>query len=776
MKATESTPRQDNYSRLNQNKEETRTAVNSYLKSPAGVTNFDEEAQGKLEAAQKSASELISGDSVGAKVSYSDIIVLLETRRDALHHITRGYQDHADGTQDLIRDGSHAIATEKGRSESLAVQYINSVQAAEILLDLAVERGEITETQLMEHRRQLRTGVQELVNNLEKGFSTTQLKQANYQLLEGLKGIKKADGAPLFSDHKALTKDLEYAKEFAQFDTPHYHVSTISRVKDKDNQDRYVVESEVMQLGLSPKLRTQFEKIRDIREGKTDVDWFDQLDPVKQGLIRRYAGVIIEGKHVIPTQLIDLVPGMRNAYEKVTSVSRGTGAELALDVVAESKHSGTPTFHGKGDRLQASMDTVEQMQGFVVEGNGLGLTSLNSSGDLFSTDPAIIKLSEKVASRMGGSGVSLVITPMNSRRVISKDTSNERYNQALAEVAKVADHAKLPAVADFLRNGNSLFNKRAKKAQRELDEASKDGTLSPKIIADLRTAVEAKQSILRKPNIFQRVSKLIRSAFKGRPEANENLELAARMGLIGYSMNRGNLSQHIQKENITGVDLSKIPEYVPYCKSGKDRTGLLEFRSSNIAVARNLGIDPDSEMGRAIASRMAAAAHTATMSSFQGGSRGCYGILTSNERHIPREYPELLTDVAANFNKIKVEEATREGKSSVFTEAEKPLSRRSSAEVSVGDPIGRTRSGAFSIGTNDILDGIEGIRHKGYERRSTADPVEEGNSRRRSSGFTEGKTSRLRDRLEGADVHGEVSPTVAVVSARPRTTRPAKGK
>lgn len=433
--------------------------------------------------------------------------------------------------------GQFETSTDIGEETSLAVQYVNLVKAAEVLLDLAVKRKEITEDQVKKCRETLRESVKELVDKLGIWYDPTALKQHNHKLLESLRGIKKADGKPLFSDKKALEKDLFYAKELAQLDSDHYHVSTISKVKDEKGTDRFVVESDVMQLGLTSKLKSQFENIR---EGEKGVDWFEKLDPVKQGLIKHYAQAFIDGKHVIPTQLVDLVPGMRNAYEKVTSVSEGKGSELKLEVVHESKHSGTPTFHGKGDRLQATMDTVEQARSFTKDGR-LSLSSLNSSGDGFSYDPAIVGLSEAVAKKMATEEVRLVVTPINSRRGFSKDTSSE-YNKVLSEVARVAIDADLIAVHQFLLKGDGLFNDREKKA---LEELKKSGIKksNPKLFADLETAIEAKSYILKKPSIFQRASILFKSIWNGRPKENAELELAARMSLIEHSIGKGALSK-----------------------------------------------------------------------------------------------------------------------------------------------------------------------------------------------------------------------------------------
>ncbi len=639
-----------NYDRLQANKTSTAELVKNCLLHSAttAVDVFRELDARALNAARDVVINGISYEA--AKDGYASIIEKLEERRDYLRHITRTIStEHSDGTRDLIRDGRAAINTKVGRSESFVVQYVNLCQAAELLLDVAVNNGDINAKQLIISRNNIRDRAKAMVHNLGKEPLVTGnlIKRRNAELLSFLGDIKKADGSSLFSSKETLKEDCGHAKELVQLDMPQYHISTISAVAG-----RAVVESAIMALGTTTIFKVQFESII---AGRDQPEWYNTLDKVKQGLVKNYAARLAEGNMVVPTQLYALIPGLRNAYSKVTSVVE---SDSSLTKVAENLHSGTPTYHGdKKSRLAATKNTLNQAQTFCASGQKLGIISLNSSSDITSNDPAIVELSVKAVA---STETTLVLNPLNSRRSISKDSTDGVYNLILKEVAHVATAASeeckktstvgdcYAIVAEFLTKGNALLSKeRQKRAFTALKILDVERYADP-ILVDLKIAVEAKMYLVSKPNIIYRFfADFVSTIFRIRPKNNTNLDLVATMPLVAQSMSpEGTLGIYAAVRNI---DIVHARVFLKFCKSGKDRTALAELHTSFLAASRYLGIIPSAEN----LAQMVNAGHAQTMAGQQGGSRGCYGMLTSNDRHMSTIYPDNLVEETANYTNIK---------------------------------------------------------------------------------------------------------------------------
>jgi hypothetical protein len=552
------------------------------------------------------------------------LILILQQRskeQDNLNNISRNITDGQ-----LIRDARNAKLTpEPENATSFAIQYLNISQAAELLLKNAEDKGEISPQEANKARAEIRSAVGTILNKLdtEKSVDPDEVRYRNAVLVSVLEKVKATDGTNFFNK-KTLIKDLTFAKEIVQLDMPCYHVSTISSAKNKDNKTVTVVESEVMFLGLTETQKGQFERIA---EGNgAGIDWYDGLSKIKQELLKRYASTIAEGNHVIPTQLIDSVPLLRNAYTKITSVAEEGNS---LKVLIEDNHSGAPTFHGKGDRLQLSKETVEQAKS-ISGAKDLGLTSLNSSADFLERDAEIVSISQEIAKTMDG--VNAIIAPINPRGGFSRDNIDKECNEILGKVANVAQGLGLENTQKFL-SGDKKYKKAA------LEELEKSGH-DISLIADFKTAIEAKDRVNKR-------SLGIWSLF-GTGSENQILDIVSRISIISYSMNKGSLKESAEKANIS------VPERIVYCKSGKDRTGLVEIHTSHLAVSKYLGIDPESSIAKENLVSLVNAGHTQTIASVQGGSRGCFGVLTSSKRHIPNIYPKSLMSVTANFNKLKI--------------------------------------------------------------------------------------------------------------------------
>lgn len=96
----------------------------------------------------------------------------------------------------------------------------------------------------------------------------------------------------------------------------------------------------------------------------------------EQDLVKKYSEKIMDGKHVIPTQLRQIV-GMKNAFEKITAIVK---EDSNLEVLHSSKHAGTlvSLTANKGLRQEITDMNAQQAQEWIGEERILHTNTLNS--------------------------------------------------------------------------------------------------------------------------------------------------------------------------------------------------------------------------------------------------------------------------------------------------------------------------------------------------------------------------------------------------------------
>ena len=70
------------------------------------------------------------------------------------------------------------------------------------------------------------------------------------------------------------------------------------------------------------------------------MEWYNNMPPYKQDLLREVAADVATGNKIIPTQLLSDVPGIKNAYQKVTAVKGLDQTESTI--ISQTLHCGTP--------------------------------------------------------------------------------------------------------------------------------------------------------------------------------------------------------------------------------------------------------------------------------------------------------------------------------------------------------------------------------------------------------------------------------------------------
>ncbi|MEM6338916.1 MAG: hypothetical protein AAF673_03200, partial [Pseudomonadota bacterium] len=117
--------------------------------------------------------------------------------------------------------------------------------------------------------------------------------------------------------------------------------------------------------------------------------------------------------------------------------------------------------------------------------------------------------------------------------------------------------------------------------------------------------------------------------------------------------------------------VKKYPNDVNFCKSGKDRTGYVQKKNTQRAVANHLGIDPKSKLGQKNFLNQVAGGHTQEMAGIQGGTTGCHSIKTNPEFALNPEDKianKIVNQKSSHFNS-KIKTVKKEKKAAAVIES-----------------------------------------------------------------------------------------------------------
>jgi len=590
-----------NYDRLNENKKTTLENIDKYISDKAQVNK------------EERYDELVK--QIDDPRLEADLILKLEEMRDLELGVTWGQYQKADGSYDLIRDctnqASYTIDAQKAEQISLAIQSANLLIGAKKVLDLEIEEDD--------------KGIYELLNeqlgklNSEESID---IKEFNAKVLNLLKNAG-------ISDAKAK---LTSAKDFVSMDNRQFHTSTLTKQKDGDNKDRLVVESDNMLLGLTEKQKAQYEKInRSTAKEVLGIDWYDKLNDFDKELVQSYAGKIASGNVMLPTQTREKLAGIRNAYEKSVFVSDMNGK--SMEQVLEVLHTGTPSFHGKGDRLKQTKENLSQLDTFIPNGNEITDNALNSPQIIDGMPNFLNKIDKDApdliqkAQKERGSG-SCAVTPFNGMRRFANN-DNQGFDKNLINLgAGLAQKPGFQNISDYLINGTN------KDLALEQIEAIKD---NQDLINALKNAVEAKDMIINTHNILD--------------GENQNLKLVSSMLAVDFACNneKGSIKTQIPEIKIGKVNI--------HCASGKDRTGISLTDATNKVVSEKLGLSE--EQSRENLNTQIKGGHTQELASLNGGTPGCHGVKSDSKTALSKDNPlNDLIEKTASFNKIKTPKST----------------------------------------------------------------------------------------------------------------------
>jgi hypothetical protein len=610
--------------------------------------------------------------------------------------------DLGNGTKALVRD-ARGVTTDKqalkvDAGEKYAMQVLNEVRAGIDLIDKAdidPDAKELAKKKLMHVASKSIENIDNLPNNI---------KQYNTRIVDVLEQAGIED----------VSKKLIFAKEVANFKDEHNHIVTLTTAKDSTGKLHTVTEAEIMLNGLTPAQKNQWEAIAktskdDPKTKLSGMEWYNNMPPYKQDLLREVAADVATGNKVIPTQLLSDVPGIKNAYQKVTAVKGPEQTEST--VISQTLHCGTPAtkikITDKTEKQGIVDEQVKQLQTFVPPGEAVNLniltskTPLNFRGEDFIQDQ-LTKTAKNVEN------VKTSASPVNRWQVFGGGRDHSEFRDTLKDIGNdLAKNKDTQNVGKFLKNGSSILE--------NLGEKLSFGRYKS-------TETRAKEEIAKLD--YPQLGNVLKEAMNARnlvdsstnfTRGNVNLKVGAAMNIVesAVKLETGPLHAILDKETT-----SKVSNRVDFCKSGKDRTGYLQTKNTHEAVSNYLGVNPRSELGKKNMLSQVSAGHTQEMAGIQGGSVGCHSVKTNPEFGLSSDPQDqvisgVINQKSSHFNsKVKVSEKNVDG---IIEDFEKGFkAQEASRSVST-----RPRS-------SEVVKSVEPKMAERSETRSRSETISEG--------------------------------------------------
>lgn len=577
--------------------------------------------------------------------NFNSALQTLEKLRDAksgivLHEIKP--EDGASTSPIIIRDARKCKNPSVRETESFEMQYLNAIRAGMDMSDIE-KKPELKDA--------LQKKAAEFITNFHKDDQKQNKleDQENYQkiLRQKLQG-EIANIAALLEQNgiKSSYKKLNIAKDFQNFNDTPANVVTISSIKGAGVQHT-IVEAEVALKGLTDEQLGDYEAIRS--EDTKKPKWYTKMPSWEQDLCRKYVEQIIDGKHVIPTQLRQIV-GMKNAFEKTTAIFDTESKKLEL--LHTSKHAGSlaSLARDKSSRQDITNKNARQAQEWIGENRKLHCNTFNSGPIGAGDDPEIVKRTTTAMQQVGGRETN---TAFNDFRFLGVSNDLTGVKKSLEAIAKGLDNdPDFNAVKSYIKPRgffSRLFGINVPKgnvAETEIEKLLKSNKINEATAEILKSAINLRKEVEQadvwirfgdRENVSLKVStqlnNLTNQIVKADDKAKANPEIEATKGL-----NRTNL----------------VEEILNMCASGKDRTGLAEHDQSATAIAKKTKIPVEQ-----IDAQLISAGHTAQQAGgvYAGGATiGCYGTKKENKAGLPQSRKEGLLniiEVSAASNKIK---------------------------------------------------------------------------------------------------------------------------
>lgn len=546
-----------------------------------------------------------------ASTDLSKSIEILQRMHDKRNNINCFLKDDT-----LIRDGRNANDPPIPTVEAYIIQYLNHVRGAISIIDDQELKSELENTALEKVKELIK------INKIDKAQSM--VKKANSKLATKL----------LKNGVKNPVRKIRLAKDFANFQDNHYNMVTISEHKGTP-----IVETDIKQSKLTDSQKRMFQTLQDLptsdskKRLKVDIkgenmDWFNKLHRWEQNLVIKNSSKILSETYVIPTQLRNILPLLRNCYNKNTSIIKNDREVIHL---LGTRHSGSISSATKGDNVLHTMENIKQVR-LNNPGSSIHLNALLSPINIFDADSEDHRLTGEAIKMMAG--VKRTTLPFNFLRKyfrggVDLDGTEYIMQEVSDQIKKSKYPEQLQTFSEFILD---LKSDKFKKAQEEVNNIK-----DPNLKRSLNCALEVASDLIKakKVGIFSKDIENINSSI------SINMKLLSNYAKMGY----------------LGEELKSMPIMISYCKSGKDRTQMIELGATLKALKNYFQLESSEDI-KELTKNVLKAQHSQTIAGTQGGTLGCYGIkgttTMDGNKTLFADLLNYISPESADYNKFKI--------------------------------------------------------------------------------------------------------------------------
>ncbi len=201
--------------------------------------------------------------------------------------------------------------------------------------------------------------------------------QFSYKLIELLKTsdlILPENAKISILDNKSIAKMMNEVRDFGNFEDEQNHIITLAPTFNT----KPLTWASIKVNPISDEIKKEYNLIL----SAPSPEWFKKLTPVQKALTIKYKKQIIDGEHVIPTQL-RFLPGLKNCYQDI----KYYGKEASIEM-----HSGTMAYNAGQDVSDESIRLTKLNIAHaedIVSKKALSIQVLNSNSSFEKPDQNI---------------------------------------------------------------------------------------------------------------------------------------------------------------------------------------------------------------------------------------------------------------------------------------------------------------------------------------------------------------------------------------------------
>ncbi|MCC2646318.1 MAG: hypothetical protein K0R02_383 [Rickettsiaceae bacterium] len=254
--------------------------------------------------------------------------------------------------------------------------------------------------------------------DLEKAYLKT-INSFRNEMVEFVKQQNFSIEGNKFKDNKDIAQALNNTRNFANLEDEHHPIISISDKFDIDGQKTSVVT-------LARPISSPTDDLKKCYElNNPENKWVNELNPVNRKLVESYKDKILDGKHIISSQL-SFIPGVRNSYLEYRGTVDNNGNLEKSSLTAEARVGTVAAYETKDSQERVRLTKINLLQlehNLLEKGAGqVHLSLLNQVGEMAENPlsrkkgiPALVKLAADEINKPRGPNDKILISqaPVN---------------------------------------------------------------------------------------------------------------------------------------------------------------------------------------------------------------------------------------------------------------------------------------------------------------------------------------------------------------------------